>query len=128
MWIIAARIGISLLVAGAVALAADQHSKREDEQRKRESEQRKRESEQRKRRDAQRKLKAEQNKRAAEQREAAQLQKALKKRLEKVEQERDHHVAWFGMFGRTTEQAREYAREIKRLRAELAEARRRAAG
>ena len=118
MWIIAARIGISLLVAGAVALAADQHSKREDEQRKRESEQRKR-------RDAQRKLKAEQNKRAAEQREAAQLQKALKKRLEKVEQERDHHVAWFG---RTTEQAREYAREIKRLRAELAEARRRAAG
>ena len=125
MWIIAARIGISLLVAGAVALAADQHSKREDEQRKRESEQRKRESEQRKRRDAQRKLKAEQNKRAAEQREAAQLQKALKKRLEKVEQERDYHVAWFG---RTTEQAREYAREIKRLRAELAEARRRAAG
>ena len=70
-------------------------------------------------------LQAEQAKRGSEQRKAAQLQNALKKRLAKVEQERDHHVAWYGG---TTEQAREYAREIKRLRAELAEARRRAAG
>ena len=125
MWVIAARIGFGLLFAGVVALAADEHDKRKDEQRKRESEQRKRESEQRKRRDAQRKLKAEQVKRAAEQRAAAQMQKALKKRLEKVEQERDFYVT---SFGPDTEQAREYAREIKRLRAELAEARRRAAG
>ena len=125
MWVIAARIGFGLLVAGAVALAADEHDKRKDEQRKRESEQRKRESEQRKRRDTQRKLKAEQGKRAAEQRAAAQMQKVLEKRLEKLEQERDHHVA---LYGRTTEQAREYAREIKRLRAELAGVRRRAAG
>ena len=125
MWVIAIRIGLGLLVAGAVAVAADQNDKRKAEQRKRESEVRKRESEQQKRRDAQWKLKAEQAKREAEQRKAAQLQNALKKRLEKVEQERDHHVAWYG---KTTEQAREYAREIKRLRAELAEARRRAAG
>ena len=124
MWVIA-RIGLGLLFAGAVAVAADQNNKRKAERSKRESEQRKRESEQRKRRDAQRKLKAEQAKRGAEQRKAAQLQNALKKRLAKVEQERDHHVAWYGG---TTEQAREYVREIKRLRAELAEARRRAAG
>ena len=112
-------------VAGALAVAADQNDKRKAEQRKRKAEQWKRMAEQRKRRDTQRKLKAEQVKRAAEQRAAAQLQNALKKRLEKLEQEPDHHVA---LFGRTTEQAREYAREIKRLRAELAEARRRAAG
>ena len=105
--------GIELLYFGAgVVRGADQHNKRD-------SEQRKRESGQQKRRDVQRKLKAEQDKRAAEQRKAAQLQKVLRKRQEKLEQKRDHHVArWV----RTTEQAREYAREISRLRAELPEA------
>ena len=98
--------GIELLYFGTgVVWGADQHNKRD--------------SEQRKRRDAQRKLKAEQDKQAAAQRKAAQLQNALGKRLEKVEQKRDHHVA---RRGRTTEQAREYAREISCLHAELPKA------
>ena len=98
--------GIELLYFGAgVVWGADQHNKRDSGQKKRS--------------DAQRKLKAERDKLAAEQRKAAQLQNALRKRLEKVVQERDLHMAWHG---KTTEQAREYAREIRRIRAELPEA------
>ena len=89
MWVIILRVGVGLVVAGATALAADQHGKRKTEQ---------------------------------------ELFRSEIKHLEKViaimEQE---YYALVSRFGRKDSQVRKLVDEIKRLRVELAAARRRAA-
>ena len=65
MSIIALRVGLGVLAAGAVALAADHHGKRKVEQGKREVAEYKRKGEQRKRKIAERNLADEQAKRKA---------------------------------------------------------------
>ena len=137
MWVIMLRVGIGLIVAGATALAVDQHGKRKTEQGKREVAEYKCRDEQRKRKTAQRKLTAEQSKRkdeqskrkvaqrklAAEQakRKAAQNSaKYYEARLKEIEPEYEFLSIWFP---KHIPQLREYASEIERLRAELSEAR-----
>ena len=116
MWVIMLRVGIGLVVAGATALAVDQHGKRKTEQGKREVADYKCRDEQRKRKIAQRKLAAEQAKRKVAQNSA----KYYEARLKEIEPEYEFLSIWFP---KHIPQLREYASEIERLRAELSEAR-----
>ena len=130
-----------VLAAGAVALAVDQHGKRKVEQGKREVAEYKRKDEQRKHKIAERNLAAEQTKRKAEQRKRKAAERSLadeqakrkaaqnsakyyEARLKEIEPQYEFLSIWFP---KHVPHMQEYAAEIKRLRAELAEARKWAA-
>ena len=89
MWVIAVKVGVSLVVAGAMALAADQRRKRKTDQER--------------------------------------FRRERERNAGLIATREQEYEALVPRFGRKNSQVRKLVDEIKRLRAELAAARKRAA-